>query len=303
MIKNYVSSSFNKKIIFKNVVVYKNVFNDIKEIFEFIKNTEEYSQKEYIFLPWIDWNANWPGRATFVDKKIDIGLKENISKKELEENIIVKNFYDACHLVVKDYINNNKNNIDFGYDIDNFDDIDNFPFSFSGISFLKYDEPNSKSDFNYDSIAMNYHADAAYEFKESAEHKLLITFTIYLNDNYTGGQISFYNEQEGTVYNYKPKAGDITVFPSAVPFYHGVMPFDGGPRYLCRIFFQYYYDGSDEWNKNKKSFGEKIWHEKEMIKRKEYQKSGGNLLEISYDGVKRTSLKTVFLDKDIIEVD
>lgn len=303
MIKNYISKDFNKKTIFENVVVYQNVFINIEDIFNFIKDTETYSDKEYVFSPWVDWNANWPGKATFIDKIVDINLDENFSEKELKEKNVIKNLYDACSLIIEDYLEGNKNNINFGYDIVDLDKIDKSLFSLSGATFLKYNKPFSREDFNYNSIAMNYHTDSFPEFNDSAENKLLITITIYFNDNYSGGQISFYNEKNGSVYNYKPKAGDITVFPSSRPFYHGVMPFDGDDRYLCRIFFQYYYDGSKEWNERKNILGEEELDRIEMEKRKQHRNDGSGLLEISYDGTKRTHFKTVFIDKNPIEVE
>jgi molybdopterin converting factor small subunit len=77
---------------------------------------------------------------------------------------------------------------------------------------------------------------------------------MYLNDDYEGGEIEFrlfdglYHEMktedsnfidlknnktiEG--FNYKPKAGDIVIFPSDIPYYHGIKKIVKGNKLLIR---------------------------------------------------------------------
>jgi hypothetical protein len=82
------------------------------------------------------------------------------------------------------------------------------------------------------------------------------TVTMYLNDDYDGGEIDFriFNEREtemrvvdGEMVSttegeeipkivYKPQAGDIIIFPSRVPFYHGVRRVSTGTKYFARMF-------------------------------------------------------------------
>jgi hypothetical protein len=51
--------------------------------------------------------------------------------------------------------------------------------------------------------------------------KQILTYTIYLNDDYAGGEIDFVDEENKSLIVYKPKAGDITVFPAGRPYWHG----------------------------------------------------------------------------------
>jgi len=97
-----------------------------------------------------------------------------------------------------------------------------------------------------DSLLLEYHVD---EMPEGAFDRVIhqvVTVTFYLNDNYDGGEICFYDETENKAYKYKPRAGDVTVFPSAAPFYHAVERFQGEDRYFMRIFITYYSKDDEE---------------------------------------------------------
>jgi len=84
------------------------------------------------------------------------------------------------------------------------------------------------------------------------------TVTMYLNEDYNGGEIDFrlFNgrETEMRVVNgdlvstdpnhgeipsvvYRPKAGDIIIFPSRPPYYHGVRRVSTGTKYFVRMFW------------------------------------------------------------------
>lgn len=54
-----------------------------------------------------------------------------------------------------------------------------------------------------------------------------ITILIYLNDNYTGGELEF----PGWGVTFKPKAGTLIAFPSYVEFSHRVHPITDGERF------------------------------------------------------------------------
>lgn len=86
------------------------------------------------------------------------------------------------------------------------------------------------------------------------------TVTIYLNDNYEGGEIDYriYNGKDGTfsikdgemvpnnAYDlnesvakiaYRPQKGDVIIFPSRVPYYHGVRRVTSGTKRFVRMFW------------------------------------------------------------------
>jgi hypothetical protein len=117
---------------------------------------------------------------------------------------------------------------------------------------------NAETDKSKD-YAINFHTDNKPSSDNMPGPKMILTVTIYLNDDYEGGEVSFLNEAGAEVITYKPKAGDITVFPSYKPFYHAAMPVSGGNKYLIRYFHMYMYDGSNEYKKGLEEFGEKAW--------------------------------------------
>jgi hypothetical protein len=68
------------------------------------------------------------------------------------------------------------------------------------------------------------------------------------------------------VIDYKPVAGDLVVFPSGEPYFHGVKSISNGNKYLIRTFWQWEYPGSEEWLANQEKYGQeewaKLWKEK-----------------------------------------
>jgi predicted 2-oxoglutarate/Fe(II)-dependent dioxygenase YbiX len=60
-----------------------------------------------------------------------------------------------------------------------------------------------------------------------------ISVVLYLNDNYTGGEIEF--EDQGILV--KPTAGSIIVFPSSKPYFHASKPVMSGEKYIVPGFW------------------------------------------------------------------
>lgn len=131
------------------------------------------------------------------------------------------------------------------------------------ISFLKYGPSTEMYGSN---MAMLYHTDAQQFDAESRAGKFLLTVTMYLSDpsDYKGGELSFLNEANSDVIHYTPKPGDITVFPSDIPYWHAVEKITSGERYLIRTFLLVDYPGSQEWLDNEKKFGIDVWHDMEQ---------------------------------------
>lgn len=59
----------------------------------------------------------------------------------------------------------------------------------------------------------------------------VISTVIYLNDDYTGGELSFPEINGG--YTYKPEKYELVYFPT--PYLHGVNPVKSGKRYIITI--------------------------------------------------------------------
>lgn len=107
--------------------------------------------------------------------------------------------------------------------------------------------------------AIDFHTDNKASMATMPGPKMILTVTIYLNDDYEGGEVSFLADKHSSVITYKPKAGDITIFPSYSPFFHAAMPVKSANKYLIRYVLSYYYEGSDEYKKGLKEYGEEVW--------------------------------------------
>lgn len=60
-----------------------------------------------------------------------------------------------------------------------------------------------------------------------AQHRVL-AWTVYLNDNFEAGETEFLYQQ----YRYKPKMGDVIIFPAAFTHTHRGNPPIGGTKYI-----------------------------------------------------------------------
>ena len=126
-------------------------------------------------------------------------------------------------------------------------------------SFSKY---NSNIDTMGNELTMQYHTDYIISEKDMPGPKFFLTCTTYINDDYEGGDIEFYMNDQ--FYPHKPKAGDILVFPSTDPYYHGVRTIRNGEKFFIRNFIQYSYDGSPEWLEQQKYHGAYRWAKMEV---------------------------------------
>lgn len=70
-------------------------------------------------------------------------------------------------------------------------------------------------------------------YAETLNYSRLLSIVIYLNEDYTGGELEF--PSAGINKEYTFKTGDAIVFPSHWMFYHGVKPITSGERYAIVI--------------------------------------------------------------------
>lgn len=121
-------------------------------------------------------------------------------------------------------------------------------------------------DMNGEGHAMQYHTD--YNIGEWwwPGLKFLLTMTIYINDDYDGGEVVFWSD--GKLTSYKPQAGDVVVFPSGDPlfpggdaYFHCVKGIRGAKKkYLIRSYVQYHSPHNAYfWYLNKKRYGNENW--------------------------------------------
>jgi hypothetical protein len=159
-------------------------------------------------------------------------------------------------------------------------ELDNW--SEDGWNIAKY-VPNPKDHSEY---AMMYHTDFQREFSHNPDLKFAITAVFYLNDNYKGGEIvfKFLDKDDPQIlrkeYSYKPSEGDILIFPSGPPHYHGVNSVTEGNKYIIRNYWRYDYPGHPLWLKLQEKYGEDVWRDLEE-KRLKFNRDSNNLTFIN----------------------
>lgn len=130
-----------------------------------------------------------------------------------------------------------------------------------------------------DEMSMHYHTDYQPEKAEARGYQFKLTCTMYLNDDYDGGELAFAlvndrnSPENAEKFDYKPTAGDILVFPSTHPFYHGVKRLRKGDRYFVRNFWLEYFPGTPEWLAGEAEHGEDLWAEMEKERESQYIKN------------------------------
>lgn len=230
--------------LYPNIDVYKNILSDINEFYELIKNSEKTNSETSFFRKWDKWaHFGTYTQKKWIDEYSDNDLNDLEFKKEKD---FVDNIENAYNLVLMDYIS--RHSIDLKE-----------KWHFSGCSFCKY---NSDINTLENEMTMQYHTDFIISQKDMPGDKFKITCTMYINDDYDGGEIEFFID--GNIITYKPSAGDIIVFPSDSPYYHGVKIIKNGNKYFIRNFIMEPFDGTQEWLENQKRYGAYRWGKKEF---------------------------------------
>jgi hypothetical protein len=255
--------NFNK--IDNRIFVYKNPFNDLEKIVSSLADRKwdqwyTFGDIHHIPLPGsvesdlfpdiAEWES-YTNKIKDKDKDLDIvNVFYNTTKHYIEETGLTSNNWMLGKI-----------------------DIAKYPDAKS-IS-----DPNAKPFFNEigKNYTMSFHTDYPQESTNSPGAKQIVTCNMYLNDNYDGGEIEFKVFSEDGSYEritYKPEAGDVVIFPSTPPYWHGVRETTNGDKYFVRSFW-YVIDGpSEEWLENEKKYGKEVWHEMEETRKQEERISG-----------------------------
>lgn len=120
---------------------------------------------------------------------------------------------------------------------------------------------------------MQYHTDYQQDRKEYPGPKNMITAVGYPNDDYEGGEISFRIVKEGTKDEvereiiYKPEAGDLVIFPSVFPYYHGVLNVKKNPKYIIRFYWNSLEEATEDYEYFSNKYKEN-WDQLELVRRK-----------------------------------
>jgi hypothetical protein len=243
--------------LYKKIILYKDAVENVDEIYNFYKNSEDWHSWG-IFGTMFDLNDS---SAEFENFPEEHEWQEYVQNTLLDysKNSFGKDLLWAFYKSTKDYVGFTDSS------------IENWKFHRMTNCFYE-----TKSGISEDK-AMPYHTDAMPEFKDEPGDKFAITCLIYLNDDYEGGDLMFrvYDETKDQydAFSYKPKAGDIIIFPSAEPYFHGVSLVTSGRKMFTRSFWFFKFKGTEEWWKNFNQYGEAAWKEMEEKRKEVFRQS------------------------------
>jgi hypothetical protein len=240
------SDEVEKIIVAPQIVIYKNFLQYCDEL---IKVVESKSKDNSLWPQWEPWyeqglNINQLFNRDQFQEKSDDSEDMALEKK------ILRHIMEVYDFIQKDYLS------EYAGDkgvwpqyIKQWDKVWE-KLDPVHINIYKYSNEHFES-INREGLMLEYHVDEMpEEARDERPSHQVVTITFYPNDDYDGGEICFYDESENKAYKYKPRKGDVTVFPSAAPFYHAVEHFSGADRYFMRIFIPYFSFGDKEWEKN-----------------------------------------------------
>ena len=240
--EDYTKDNPNVEILDDNVIVFHNVLSDPDDYIDYY---EEYG----------NWRG-WYGFGRQIDSRMHTFMAhphsptleewENIAKKaeaELGEDKYFLEVAKAFHFATKFYVEHTGRA------------LPNWSCQPWGLARYIPDEDL----IDNATLTMNYHSDYMPEDAESPGDKFGITAVLYPNDDYEGGEIAFRVVQDDDSikeFAYKPLAGDLVVFPSGHPYFHGVRRISKAPKYITRLYWMYNFPGTDTWHELKAKYGD-----------------------------------------------
>jgi hypothetical protein len=256
----------------KNIYVYKNLLPNVDDMVEVLKNSEKNPENSYLFSDWNPW-------ATFGTYILTIHENKFFQHEDPKPELLVKE-YNHYQTVLNAFYTSTK------HFMDDHNLVIGENWERMGPSFSRYDSHN-KTARPDDEVSMTHHTDYVKIEREMPGNKFALTCTMYLNDDYDGGGLSFLFG--GKKLDYKPKAGEVVVFPSGHPdllsdeniYYHAVDKVKNKDKYLIRCFYQIPFPGSSEWLANQIKYGPFRWMEMEKARLEK-----NRLKSISPEGVK-----------------
>jgi len=249
---------YNFKALDNNSIFYfTNCVNAPKKYIEHLEEMDKNLDSYPYIEKWRDWTAsndqsNIYGQQKYIDSR-SLSNDQNLNKKML---YLINAIKEPLHMCSNRYADAKQ--------LGNITEINYFAIN-------KY----------FSGQAMGPHLDS---YGDS--NKITFSTLIYLNDNYEGGEISFLDEKQSKVINYKPEKGDIIVFPSGAPYYHGVFPVKTNERYVLRMFRFWNYEGSQKWHENKEKYGADDWNKIESERIKKAYDSGDYHRTVVFPGQK-----------------
>jgi hypothetical protein len=243
--------------------VYRGLLPNSSLAVKLLRKAEEDPESSALFHDWQKWGSF--GKYIYLlgrgPEEGGPELTEKNKNSYQEEQIVNKEVYHAFYAATDHWLN------DYGYKKEP-------EWHIHGPSYSRYIVPEAGQPQNKDNNLMIHHTDFIQLRAEEPGQKFLLTCTMYLNDDYDGGEIAFLVNNSGDSSAaieeeliYKPKAGDVLVFPSGHPDYfsengkylHAVKGMSYGTKYLIRCFYVKQYSGSESWHANLLKYGAETW--------------------------------------------
>jgi hypothetical protein len=252
--------------IYPNILVYKNMFKDISKSYKVLTDSL-IETEDRIFSPWTQWSIFGEYLNPIVpifsmsDKFGNLKNIETTTQVQEDQKNFAIEVMENFHLVTEHYIKKYNIDVDLSETSINENGDRIKVWQWTGGTIGKYHVSNET-----EKHGMRYHSDYMREQADAPGYKFIITCTMYFNDDYEGGEIDFVMGDK--LVKYKPEAGDLLVFPSGhpdyltedgMPYLHGVMPSYNKNKFLSRMYWQKYQQGTDEWYKKEKEFGKETW--------------------------------------------
>lgn len=198
------TSILNKTVIIPGLVLYKNIIVDGQKIIDNIEGALS-NNSNYKWSPAMVGNRQ---RVPDYRDCLDFKFKKSTIVGTDEKSEIIKEswqyLYDSMNVAVQDYCKM--------YPME--------PLEYwESINLVKYFSGNH----------FQTHAD------DGASYKSVVSLVGYLNDNYSGGEITF-PAHNVTI---KPDSGDLIIFPSNYMFMHRAMPVIEGIKYSIVTMLDY----------------------------------------------------------------
>lgn len=237
-----MNNEFDFFEIYPMVDVYKKLLPDSQKLAEIVKRSADSSQGKYYLREWDRWSIF----GSYTQQKHDPNEPREYGPIYDEEKYLSDSVYTAYSKAIFDYVKRHNLTLPEGSTL-------------LSSSFSKYD---TDVDVMNNNMSMQYHTDYIIAERDMPGPKFFLTCTTYLNDDYVGGEIEFL--MDGKQYPYKPDSGDILVFPSTEPYFHGVKTITSGEKFFVRNFVSYPYSGSEQWLSNQKYHGAVKWAKMEQ---------------------------------------
>jgi hypothetical protein len=258
--------NFNIEKIHKTIWIFKKALKNSQEIIDYFEKNKN----------WADWYTF--GKVT-VGNGMNYNFKSFPTKEEWEKQVelSLSSTQDETDAKIKKQINNLFYDITSLYLKENNIELDNWIFE--NWNLAKYKLSNGSK------YAMQHHTDFQRELEYAPGNKFGVTVVFYLNDNYEGGEVEYrliegndLNNIAGD-YTYKPSTGDVSVFLSGHPHYHGVRSVAKGEKYIIRTYWRYNKEAHPKWTELKEKYGD-AWEQMEKDRKIYDQKHSGKINNI-----------------------